>query len=819
MTALLRDIGFALRILAKSPGYCLVAILTLAITIGVNATIFSAVNLVLLRPLPYPDPEELVMIVETKPDVERMEVPYYNYLDYRAQNSTLSVLAAMGVNVMSLTGAGDPEKFLVQMLSHDLLPLQGVTPLIGRNFLPEEDAPNAAKVVVLSHGLWTRRFAADPELVGRKISLDGNEWTVVGVLPPDYRALLFPEIGAFIPLGTRADEPAYKDRATHTPIFLFGRMKPGVTVTQVRADMQGLGDELGRRFPDQIGKSRPLVLPLHEEIVRDVRLMMLLLLGAVGCVLLIGTANIANLTLERAMARQRELGIRAALGASRWRLIRQMLVESSVLAVAGGALGLLLALWSVDLMNAYRPYGAAFNTLGEIEIDTTVLVYTTAVALGTGLLFGLVPALLASRQNVAQVLKNADHHASAGGRHLQARNLLVIVEVALALMLAITATLSMRSLAALHRADPGFEPKNLMYSVFSLPPARYPTTAAIVQFWTEVQRRVSAIPGVVAVTVSSSMPNTGLSSHDTFYPLGAAQTPENAYLALTYRADVGFIEMLKIPLLGGRTCGPQDGPGTPPVVLINRGIADKFFPGQDPVGQRLQDTLSKLPSVEIVGVVGSVKNEGVDAQEGTPYQMHYCYKQLALASLQDPIAGMAMLLLARTAGDPLPLAPQVRAAFTELDPVEPLWSISTMEDALEGPLSTRKFTTRLLAVFATMALLLAAVGLYAVMSNTVAQRTRELGVRMALGAQPRAIVALVVRQGMGLVAIGLAIGLLGAFALTRVMTSVVTEAVGATDPATYVGITLLLVIVGLLATYIPARRATRIDPMIALRHE
>lgn len=816
MNALLRDVRFALRMLVKSPAYTIVAILTLAVVIGANTAIFSAVNVVLLRPLRYPDPEQLVAIHESSGELEELAVPYSNYLDYRAENTSFSELAAISLSIMTVTGKGGPEPLGIEGLSANYLPMMGISPLLGRNFLPEEDSP-AHRVVILSHGLWTRRYAADPALLGRKITLDNHDYTVVGVMAPEYRPFLWPFIGGFVPLGSRADEDAFRDRTVRPELYLYGRLRPDVTLEQARADMRAIGDGLERRFPEQVGASRPLVRPLHAVFVKDARVMLLLLFGAVVCVLLIGAANVANLTLERAMTRRRELGIRAALGAGRWRLIRQMLVESTLLALAGGGLGLLLALWSVDVMNVYRPGGMAFNMVGAIEIDGGVLVFTTVVALATGLLFGLVPALLATRLDLAQVLKNADHHASAGGHHLRARNILVVVEVALALMLAVSATLASRSLAHLHRLDPGFDP-HVTFALLNLPPERYPTTKEMVVFLGDLQRRFAAIPGVVSVTAASGMPGFG-AMMETFYPLGVARKPENGHVAVSYRADVGFLETLEIPLLAGRTCGPQDDVGTVPVVLVGRRLADKFFPGQDPIGQRLQDTVSKQPSVEIVGVFGDVFPDGPGEPETTPYQLLHCYRQLPTESQQEAALGVAMHVLVRTADAAVDPSAQMRAAAAELDPLTPLWTILSLNDMYEGRLKSREFTARMLGVFAVIALLLAAVGLYAVMANTVAQRTHELGVRLALGAQPRAIVALVVRQGMRLIAVGLGIGIVGALALAHVMTTIVTEGVGATDPVTYIGTIMVLATVGLLATWLPARRTTRIDPMVALRHE
>jgi putative ABC transport system permease protein len=599
---------------------------------------------------------------------------------------------------------------------------------------------------------------------------------------------------------------------------VYARLKPDVTIAAARADIQAIGDELGRRFPEAVGASRPLLLPLQEDLVHDIRTMLLLLLGAVGCVLLIASANIANLTLERALRRQRELVIRAALGASRWQLVRQMLVESAVLAVLGGGLGLLLAVWGVDLISALYPPHVAFSLVGPITFDTTVLVFTAAVTLGTGVVFGLVPALLASRHDLARALKDADHHASAGGRHLRARNLLVVVEVALAMMLSVGAALATRSLGAVSRVDPGFDASSTLSAATNLSPDLYPTSEKFMAFWTELERRVAAMPGVVSVAVSSGMPSQ-LGAYGVVYPMGASRTPENSFTALVYRTGPGFVETLRIPLLAGRTCGAQDGPGTQPVVVIDQRLADKFFPGQNAVGQRLQDDLTKLPSVEVVGVVGHILHDGLGTPDRTPYQVYYCYRQLSFAAQSDDALGMIMHIVVRTAGDPIELAPQLMAAATELEPTSSLWGVDTVENTLRRTLGHREFTAKLLAGFAAVALLLAALGLYAVMANTVARRTRELGVRMALGAQPGAVVGLVVRQGLGLVAVGLALGMVGAYALSQTMTEILSEQVAASDPPSYLGVTVLLVAVSLLAMIVPARRATRIDPMIALRHD
>ncbi len=812
MVALLRDLRFAARMLARSPGYSIVAIMTLALGIGANTAIFSTVNAVLLRPLPYEEPDRLIVLTETQPTFDEMSVAYLNYVDYRAQNATFTEMGAFRSDSLNLTGKGDPERLEARSISRSVLPTLGALPMLGRNFLPEEDAPRGRKAVILTHGFWQRRFAGDPTIVDRSITMSGDEWTVVGVMPPDFR--FYGNSDVIIPVGIRAEDKNFTSRGNHPGLNVVGRLKPGITIDQARADLRGVGDGLAQLYPDSYGTIRPRIQDLHEDMGEDYRDGLLLLFGAVLFVLLIAAANVANLMLARAMTRQREMRIRAALGSGRWRLIRQLLVESSLLALIGGALGLLLALWGVDMFAAARP--EAIEMHGPIEIDLLVLGYTLAVALGTGLVFGLVPAIYASRQDLSQALKDADHHATAGGGHLRIRNVLVVVEVALALMLLVGAGLSIRSFARVQQIDTGFVPANVLTMAVSLPPTRYKTAAELRRFWTEVQRRVDAIAGVESTSVAEGLPFTG-ASESSFFPMGEPRGVETVRMAVAYCVDDGYFETLKIPLLAGRTFGPQDTFETPPGLIIDQALAEKFFPGQDPIGQRLQDGLSDKDSIEIVGVVGHVVHYGLDTPQRVPYQMYYAYSQLPEDTQKQVAANMVLVVRTRT--EPLGLTSQVRAAVTAVDPEQPVFAVSTIEQYIDKSIAERRFTISLLTVFAGLALLLAAVGLYAVMANSVAQRTHELGVRMALGAQPRDVVRLVVRQGMLLVGIGIVLGIAGAVGLTRLMTSLLADRVSPTDPATFAGVTLLLVAIGLLATYIPARRATRIDPMVALRQE
>lgn len=811
MSALLADLRFAARMLAKSPGYTFVAVFTLALGIGANTAIFSTVNAVLLRPLPYEEPDRLIVLTETQPKFEEMSVAYLNYVDYRGKNSTFVEMGAFNFGSVNITGKGEPERLNARQFSRTVLPTLGVEPLLGRNFLPEEDAPRGPKSVILCHGFWQRRFAGDQEIVGRTITLDGSEWTVVGVMPPDFR--FYGTYDVIIPIGLRADDPNYQSRGSHPGINVVGRMKPGVTIEQASADLRAVGDELGRLY-EQVGDTRARIQDLHEDLVEDYREGLLLLYGAVMFVLLITAANVANLMLARSMTRHKEMRVRAALGAGRWRLIRQLLVESSLLALVGGALGLLFALWGVDLLSAARPQ--AIELLGPISIDPPVLAYTLAVALGTGLLFGLVPAIYASRPDLGQALKDADNRTTAGGSHLRIRNLLVVVEVALALVLLVGAGLAIRSFARLAEVDTGFKQGDLLTMEVSLPAARYRTAADVRRFWTEVERRVAAVPGVESVAVAGGLPFAG-ASESSFQLAGEERNLANTKMAVAYFVGPNYLETMQIPLHAGRTFGPQDTHETPVKMIIDKALADKFFPGQNPVGQCLQEGMTDGLCLEVIGVVGHVAHYGLEGPQRTPYQMYYQWSQLP--DQTAAALGSNLTLVVRTRGEPLSLSGPVRAALAEVDPEQPVFAVKTLEQYIDDSVAGRRFTISLLSVFAGLALVLAAVGLYAVMANSVAQRTHELGVRMALGAQPRNVVWLVVRHGLLLVGVGAAFGVAGAVALAQLMSSALTQEGGANDPLTIAGVTLLLVAVGVLATYIPARRATRIDPMVALRQE
>lgn len=813
MAAFSHDLRFAMRMLGKSPAYTCVAIVILALAIAANTAIFSAVNRVLLAPLPFADADELVFLYEDHPELGPAPASYLNYLDYRAGNNSFEEVAATSVSTATVTGKGEAERVMVEWQSENLLPMLGVTPALGRGFLPEEAVPRGKRAILLSHGFWTRRFAADPAVLGSALTLDDKDWTIIGVMPPGFHFMFASDIVA--PIGTQAEEKSYRERHTRFALFMVGRLKDGVTLAQATDDMRAIGEGLARSYPAEYGEVRPLLRGLQAEAAEQHRGWLWMMMCAVVFVLLIAIANVANLMLERAMQRQKEMSVRAALGAGRWRLIRQLLVESSIVALLGGGLGLLLALWSVDLLTAALPENFGLKIFGPITIDWTVLTFTLLVAIATGLLFGLVPAIYASRQDLAQALKDGDSRATSGGRHLRARSVLVVGEVALALMLLVAAGLTMRALARLQTLDTCFDYANVLTAAVPTPPDRYGTTAQLQRFAAEVERRVAALPGVTEVSMRMGAPFIG-AHHDNFQPQDDPGPILTGPLAVVYFVDVGGIEMLKTRLLAGRTFSAEDAPGGPPRLIIDRALADKFFPGQDPVGQRLRDRLSEQPSVEIIGVVDHVKHYELGDWEVTPYQMYYLYTQLPEKARQTLMSGMNLLV--RTQGEPTEITQQVRAAIAAIDPALAVHSFTTYEKIIGSSLESPRFILRLLAVFAGLALVLAAVGLYAVMASAVAQRTHELGVRLALGAQPQAVVGLVVRQGARLLAVGLLVGLVGALALTQVLASTLPD-LGTADPLTFVVVTLILAVVGLAASYIPARRATRIDPMVALRHE
>ena len=804
-----RDLRYGLRTLRKNPGFTAVAVIALALGIGANSAIFSVVNTVLLRPLPYKDPERLAMVWEdnARSGFPRDTPAAANYVDWREQNQVFEGMAALADESFNLTGVGEPLRVDGQRVSADLFSLLGVEPQLGRAFRPEEDAPGANRVVLLSHGLWQRRFGSDPKIAGRPVNLNGESYTVVGVMPQGFQ---FPSRNdeLWVPIAFTSREAA--NRNTHY-LQVVARLKLGVTLGQAQAEMSTIAARLQRQYPQQNAELGAVVVPLHEQVVGDIRPALLVLLGAVGFVLLVACANVANLLLARAAARQKEIALRVALGASRLRLVRQFLTESVLLAVLGGGVGLLLSLWGVGLLKSFIPED--ISQVKAVSVDARVLGFTLLVSLLTGLIFGLAPAAQASSFDLNETLKEGGRDTSSAGRGKRIRAALVVAEVAVSLVLLIGAGLLINSFLRLRHVDPGFRTDNLLTMSVVLPEQKYPDQARRSAFYDEMIRRVEALPGVRAAAVTNWIPlvsqgdSVGVSVEGRPDPAPGQRRP----VVVTRVVSPHYFRAMGIQLLRGRDFDErQDRVDSPAVVVINETMARYFWPGEDPLGKRVTPGRPDSPEdwCQVVGVVKDVRQFQLNADPKP--QMYLLYAQAEFFAPRH--------LVVSTAVEPLGLASAVRKTVWEIDKDQPVSDVSTMEEVLSESIARQRFSMLLLAVFAGVALLLAAVGLYGVMSYSVAQRTREIGLRMALGAQERDVLRMVVGQGLKLVLAGVLIGLAAAFALTRLMSSLL-FGVSATDPATLVTISLLLVGVAVLASYVPARRATKVDPLIALRYE
>jgi len=808
MDDLLRDLRYAARMMLRNPGFTSIAVLTLALGIGANTAIFSVVNGVLLRPLPYHEPGQLVLIAE-KTFHPTVSTSYENYLDWRDQSHSFEAMEATRASTITLTGSGEPERLNVRMATAGLFSMLGIDASMGRTFLPEEDKANGAPVVLLSHGLWQRRFGASPEILGKPITLDAQPYTVVGVLPSGFQVLQPADL--YLPFTPWA-RTLPEDRNWHPGIFPLARLKPGVTREQARAEMVGITKRLEEQYPlYNTGKSADVV-GLQDQIVQNSRPALLLLLAAVSFVLLIACVNVANLLLARAATRGREVAIRAAMGASRQRMIRQLLTESALLSAVGGAVGLLMA-WAA-LGPLLRLAADSVPQGVPIGLDISVLAFTALVSLLTGILFGIVPALRTAKQDLRETLNECSRGTTSGPGQHRLRGALVAMEIALAVLLLVGSGLLLRSFSRLQEVPPGFRPDHLFVADLPLSQTAYAEAPRRYEFFDRLVERARALPGVKSAAAASFLPVSGGGSVIHFNVKGRPPKTPNDFIAAGYRTITpGYLETLGVPLVQGRLFTAADREGAPPVVVINTTMLKTFFSNEKPLGKYMQlgaTPEQEVPWMEVVGVVGDVRpGLGVDPQA----EMYLPYRQ---ADEVLPVFQLSLVL--RTTSEPLLQASAVRNALAEIDPNQPLVKVRTMEENMATSVAQPRFRTWLIGIFAGMALLLAAVGVYGVMSYTVTQRTNEIGVRVTLGARPKEIYRIIVGEGLRFALLGVGIGLAAALALMRLLQSFL-FGVSAYDPLTFAGVAVVLILVALAASFIPARRATRVDPMVALRYE
>ena len=810
MDTLLRDLKYSVRRLANTPAFTTIVVVTLALGIGANTAIFSVVDTVLLRALPYRDTGRLVSIEHFYPSLNSMEAPVSarGFRDYRDKTRSFESVAVETQFGANLTGSGDPERIPGVRVSGDWFHVLGAAPQVGRALTRDDDEPGHEHVVVISDGLWTRLFARKPSAIGQTIELNGESYQIVGITPPGFHSFFARTADLFVPLALTPE--AFTRGYTNEYLNSVARLAPGVSLQGAQAEMTTFAENLKRANPNTFSPSWTLKLRSLDDLSSGrIRPALLVLLGAVGFVLLIACANVANLLLARAAMRMKEIAIRAALGADRASLVRQLLTESVLLAIAGGVVGLALAQSSVKSLVALNPN---LPRASEVGIDTNVVVFTLLVSLATGLLFGLAPALQTSRTNLQETLKDGSRSGAAdiAGRAL--RRGLVVAEVALSLTLLVGAGLLIKSVARLQRVDPGFDPNGVLVFNLNLPQVKYPTDTAQVLFADQLMPRLNAVPGVRAAGVTSVIPFGGGWSTSSFEIENLIVPPgQNGPWGDIRIASPEFFKALRIPLRRGRLFDEQDIQGAPRVTIIDDEFARKYFKGVDPIGKRI--TFGAAPGkqdstwITIVGVVGHAAHEGLDAEPRIQY--YFPVSQVGMRN---------MTVAVRTTGNPTAALPALREAVHSIDPNLPLSSVNTLDKLVESSVGQRKLSMMLLGLFSAIAMVLASIGIYGVMSYSVAQRTRELGIRMALGAVRSRVLLLVVRQGMALAVAGVAIGLLGAFGLTRLLTNQL-FGIRATDPSTFALVSALLVAIALIATLIPALRATRVDPVVALRDE
>ncbi|MCI0490971.1 MAG: ABC transporter permease [Blastocatellia bacterium] len=800
-----QDLRYGGRVLLKKPGFTFVAVLTLALGIGANTAIFSVVNGLLLRPLPYPEADRLVVMAEGTRDGERMSVSYPNYKDWQEQARSFEEMAAFRRQSFSLTEVEKPVHLQGRIVNWNFFRLLGVQPQLGRMFSEQDDKAGATPTAIISNGLWKDQFGGDTEIVGRNIRMDGDRFTVIGVLPPDFE--FFRRDDIFVPLGLYlVPQFGMLDRGNHFGLYALARLKDGVRTEQARAEMETLTAKLEREYPDTNSGNSAITQKLSDRFVEDIRPALLVLFCAVMAVLLIACVNVANLLLVRATERQKEIAIRLALGAGRSRIIRQLMGESLLISGLGGVGGLLIGMWMMDGLLALAPQD--IPQLSQVELDSSVMAFTFGISVLTGVLFGMLPALHASRADLHSVLKEGGRTTAGSGRE-KTRGGLLVAEVSLALVLLVGAGLMLRTVFQLTRVDPGFNAENLLTMQFSLPGNTYNAERRRV-FYGECLSRVGALPGVRAAALTLSLPIDG-SNWSSVFITGDKPVPPRAELPSADFTPVSanYFDAMGIRLLKGRPFTEADNENSTRVTVIDELMAQRLWPNEDPIGKRLKQGWpeSETEWREVIGVVADTKLNGVDRE--TPLQSYLPLAQVPFDSL---------ILVVRTTGNPLAMASTVEQAIHTLDPDLPVFAVRTMDQLMGDSIAQQRLTLILLAGFAFLALVLASVGIYGVISYSVSQRTHEIGIRMALGARAGDVLRLVLGRGMLLTLTGVAIGMGAAFALTRLISSLLFE-VSATDPVTFAIVPALLIAVALLACYIPARRAARVDPMVALRYE
>ncbi len=804
------DIRYAFRMLLKKPGFTLVVVLTLALGIGANAAIFSVVKGVLLNPLPYPDPEQLVTVHQSKPNFETGAIPYLNFVDMQRENQTFSSMAISRGAGFTLLGAGEAERVTARMVSADFFTVYGIKPQLGRTFDANDDRQGADPVTIISERLWSRKFNSAADLVERSITLDDRSYRVIGVLPAIYSASV---ADVYVPIGAWSS-PALKNRGAALGIHGVGRIKPGVTFEQAQADLDRVMRSLAEAYPANNKGHGAKIIRLKERLVGDVEPVLLMLFAAVGLVLLIACVNVSNLMLARSTGRTREFAIRAALGAGRWRLLRQSLIESTMLALVGGAAGLFIAAWGTTA--AIKSLPSALPRQDEIHLDLRVLLFTIGLSLLTGIISGIAPALKTSHSRFNETLKESGRGASTA--RARAQGIFVVAEMAMALVLLISAGLLIRSLNALWNVDPGFNPNNVMSFGVTFPPSMRGATADSSRaYLRDLSRRLSETPGVGAVSLTAAAAPM-ISEDDRYFWVDGEPTPasnDDMYMALFYVVEPGYLPAMGIDLKKGRFFTDHDDERAPRVIVIDEMLAQQRFGNQDPVGRRLH--LDDQAPYEIVGVVGHVKQWGLDNDEQELQAQMYVPFRAAPDSQVEGTGGMGVVVRADNTIGPS-FFTSIRNTVQAQNNQNVISNTQTMNEVIAESLAQRRFAMIVLGSFAAAALLLASLGIYGVISYLVGQRTHELGIRVALGASRRQILTLVLGHGLKMTLAGVVLGLVAAFGLTRLMRTML-FGIGATDPATFAIIAVLLTIVALLACYLPARRATRVDPLVALRNE